>query len=213
MEHKVEFKNITFGYEGKDANVFENYNAVFDKGKSYALVGESGRGKSTLTKLLLGFYPLKKGQIFIDGTDIKELGLVNARDEIAYIPQEPYLFKCSIMENIRMGRTDATDEEVYAAARQANAHDFIVGLENGYDTISGERGNTLSGGQKQRIAIARAILKNAPIIIFDEATSALDNETERLIGESVMSMKEGRLILMIAHRPSTIETADCKFEV
>lgn len=211
--HKVEFKNITFGYEGKDANVFENYNAVFDKGKSYALVGESGRGKSTLTKLLLGFYPLKKGQIFIDGTDIKELGLVNARDEIAYIPQEPYLFKCSIMENIRMGRTDATDEEVYAAARQANAHDFIVGLENGYDTISGERGNTLSGGQKQRIAIARAILKNAPIIIFDEATSALDNETERLIGESVMSMKEGRLILMIAHRPSTIETADCKFEV
>lgn len=213
VEHKVEFKNITFGYEGKDANVFENYNAVFDKGKSYALVGESGRGKSTLTKLLLGFYPLKKGQIFIDGTDIKELGLVNARDEIAYIPQEPYLFKCSIMENIRMGRTDATDEEVYAAARQANAHDFIVGLENGYDTISGERGNTLSGGQKQRIAIARAILKNAPIIIFDEATSALDNETERLIGESVMSMKEGRLILMIAHRPSTIETADCKFEV
>ncbi|MGN0319467.1 MAG: ABC transporter ATP-binding protein [Lachnospira sp.] len=213
VEHKVEFKNITFGYEGKDANVFENYNAVFDKGKSYALVGESGRRKSTLTKLLLGFYPLKKGQIFIDGTDIKELGLVNARDEIAYIPQEPYLFKCSIMENIRMGRTDATDEEVYAAARQANAHDFIVGLENGYDTISGERGNTLSGGQKQRIAIARAILKNAPIIIFDEATSALDNETERLIGESVMSMKEGRLILMIAHRPSTIETADCKFEV
>ena len=176
-------------------------------------MGESGRGKSTLTKLLLGFYQPNKGRIFIDGTDITELGLVNVRDKIAYIPQEPYLFNCSIKENIRMGKLNASDEEIYNAAKQAGAHDFISGLENGYETPAGERGNTLSGGQKQRIAIARAILKDAPVIIFDEATSALDNETEKYINKTVMSVKKDKLILMIAHRPSTIETADCRFEV
>ena len=211
--HTVEFKNITFGYAGKNTNIFEDYSAFFDSGKSYALVGESGRGKSTLTKLLLGFYQPKKGCIFIDGTDITELGLVNVRDKIAYIPQEPYLFNCSIKENIRMGKLNASDEEIYNAAKQAGAHDFISGLENGYETLAGERGNTLSGGQKQRIAIARAILKDAPVIIFDEATSALDNETEKYINKTVMSVKKDKLILMIAHRPSTIETADCRFEV
>lgn len=211
--HTVEFKNITFGYAGKNTNIFEDYSAFFYSGKSYALVGESGRGKSTLTKLLLGFYQPKKGRIFIDGTDITELGLVNVRDKIAYIPQEPYLFNCSIKENIRMGKLNASDEEIYNAAKQAGAHDFISGLENGYETPAGERGNTLSGGQKQRIAIARAILKDAPVIIFDEATSALDNETEKYINKTVMSVKKDKLILMIAHRPSTIETADCRFEV
>ena len=211
--HTVEFKNITFCYAGKNTNIFEDYSAFFDSGKSYALVGESGRGKSTLTKLLLGFYRPKKGCIFIDGTDITELGLVNVRDKIAYIPQEPYLFNCSIKENIRMGKLNASDEEIYNAAKQAGAHDFISGLENGYETPAGERGNTLSGGQKQRIAIARAILKDAPVIIFDEATSALDNETEKYINKTVMSVKKDKLILMIAHRPSTIETADCRFEV
>lgn len=139
--------------------------------------------------------------------------LVNVRDKIAYIPQEPYLFNCSIKENIRMGKLNASDEEIYNAAKQAGAHDFISGLENGYETPAGERGNTLSGGQKQRIAIARAILKDAPVIIFDEATSALDNETEKYINKTVMSVKKDKLILMIAHRPSTIETADCRFEV
>ena len=211
--HTVKFKNVTFCYEGKNTNIFEDYSAFFDSGKSYALVGESGRGKSTLTKLLLGFYRPKKGCIFIDGTDITELGLVNVRDKIAYIPQEPYLFNCSIKENIRMGKLNASDEEIYNAAKQAGAHDFISGLENGYETPAGERGNTLSGGQKQRIAIARAILKDAPVIIFDEATSALDNETEKYINKTVMSVKKDKLILMIAHRPSTIETADCRFEV
>lgn len=211
--HTVEFKNITFGYAGKNTNIFEDYSAFFYSGKSYALVGESGRGKSTLTKLLLGFYQPKKGRIFIDGTDITELGLVNVRDKIAYIPQEPYLFNCSIKENIRMGKLNASDEEIYNAAKQVGAHDFISGLENGYETPAGERGNTLSGGQKQRIAIARAILKDAPVIIFDEATSALDNETEKYINKTVMSVKKDKLILMIAHRPSTIETADCRFEV
>lgn len=211
--HTVEFKNITFGYAGKNTNIFEDYSAFFDSGKSYALVGESGRGKSTLTKLLLGFYQPKKGCIFIDGSDITELGLVNVRDKIAYIPQEPYLFNCSIKENIRMGKLNASDEEIYNAAKQAGAHDFISELENGYETSAGERGNILSGGQKQRIAIARAILKDAPVIIFDEATSALDNETEKYINKTVMSVKKDKLILMIAHRPSTIETADCRFEV
>lgn len=211
--HTVEFKNITFGYAGKNTNIFEDYSAFFDSGKSYALVGESGHGKSTLTKLLLGFYQPKKGCIFIDGSDITELGLVNVRDKIAYIPQEPYLFNCSIKENIRMGKLNASDEEIYNAAKQAGAHDFISELENGYETSAGERGNILSGGQKQRIAIARAILKDAPVIIFDEATSALDNETEKYINKTVMSVKKDKLILMIAHRPSTIETADCRFEV
>lgn len=211
--HTVEFKNVTFGYVGKNTNIFEDYSAFFDSGKSYALVGESGRGKSTLAKILLGFYQPKKGCIFIDGSDITELGLVNVRDKIAYIPQEPYLFNCSIKENIRMGKLNASDEEIYNAAKQAGAHDFISELENGYETSAGERGNILSGGQKQRIAIARAILKDAPVIIFDEATSALDNETEKYINKTVMSVKKDKLILMIAHRPSTIETADCRFEV
>ena len=175
--HTVEFKNVTFGYAGKNTNIFEDYSAFFD------------------------------------GSDITELGLVNVRDKIAYIPQEPYLFNCSIKENIRMGKLNASDEEIYNAAKQAGAHDFISELENGYETSAGERGNILSGGQKQRIAIARAILKDAPVIIFDEATSALDNETEKYINKTVMSVKKDKLILMIAHRPSTIETADCRFEV
>lgn len=211
--NRVEFNDITFGYEGKSENIFVNYNAVFEIGKSYAIVGESGRGKSTLTKLLLGFYQLRKGSIFIDGIDIRNLGVKKTRNLISYIPQESYLFNYSIKENIRMGRLDASEEDIINAAKQAGAHDFIMKLKDGYDTIAGERGNTLSGGQKQRIAIARAILKNSPIIIFDEATSALDNETERLINNAVISMKKDRLILIVAHRPSTIKTADCRFEM
>ena len=201
--------NENFYVENKE----NTKNNICQKNSKAYHTGESGRGKSTLTKLLLGFYQPKKGRIFIDGTDITELGLVNVRDKIAYIPQEPYLFNCSIKENIRMGKLNASDEEIYNAAKQAGAHDFISGLENGYETPAGERGNTLSGGQKQRIAIARAILKDAPVIIFDEATSALDNETEKYINKTVMSVKKDKLILMIAHRPSTIETADCRFEV
>ena len=204
----VEFDNVTFGYEGKEQKVFEGYSAKFTIEKSYALTGESGRGKSTLMELLMGFYRIDGGSIKIGGHDIYEIGLEATRAMIAYIPQEAYMFHDTVRENIRNGNPDATDEQIIEAAKKANAHDFIVKLEHGYDTVLGERGNTLSGGQRQRVAIARAILKNASVIVLDEATSALDNESEQLIQKSINDMKDGRLILMIAHRPSTIATAD-----
>lgn len=209
----VEFDNITFAYEGQEQKIFDGYNAAFTMGKSYAITGESGRGKSTLMKLLMGFYRISGESIRIGGHDIYELGLENTRKLIAYIPQEPYMFHDTVRENIRNGNPAASDEEIIRAAKKANAHDFILQLENGYDTILGERGNTLSGGQRQRVAIARAILKNAPVIILDEATSALDNESEQLIQQSINDMKDGRLILMIAHRPSTIATADAEWRI
>lgn len=209
----VEFDNITFAYEGQEQKIFDGYSAAFTMGKSYAITGESGRGKSTLMKLLMGFYRISGGSIRIGGHDIYELGLENTRKLIAYIPQEPYMFHDTVRENIRNGNPAASDEEIIMAAKKANAHDFILQLENGYDTILGERGNTLSGGQRQRLAIARAILKNAPVIILDEATSALDNESEQLIQQSINDMKDGRLILMIAHRPSTIATADAEWRI
>lgn len=209
----VEFDNITFAYEGQEQKIFDGYSAAFTMGKSYAITGESGRGKSTLMKLLMGFYRISGGSIRIGGHDIYELGLENTRKLIAYIPQEPYMFHDTVRENIRNGNPAASDEEIIRAAKKANAHDFILQLENGYDTILGERGNTLSGGQRQRVAIARAILKNAPVIILDEATSALDNESEQLIQQSINNMKDGRLILMIAHRPSTVATADAEWRI
>lgn len=209
----VEFDNITFAYEGQEQKIFDGYSAAFTMGKSYAITGESGRGKSTLMKLLMGFYRISGGSIRIGGYDIYELGLENTRKLIAYIPQEPYMFHDTVRENICNGNPAASDEEIIRAAKKANAHDFILQLENGYDTILGERGNTLSGGQRQRLAIARAILKNAPVIILDEATSALDNESEQLIQQSINDMKDGRLILMIAHRPSTIATADAEWRI
>ena len=209
----VEFDNITFAYEGQEQKIFDGYSAAFTMGKSYAITGESGRGKSTLMKLLMGFYRISGGSIRIGGHDIYELGLENTRKLIAYIPQEPYMFHDTVRENIRNGNPAASDEEIIRAAKKANAHDFILQLENGYDTILGERGNTLSGGQRQRVAKARAILKNAPVIILDEATSALDNESEQLIQQSINNMKDGRLILMIAHRPSTVATADAEWRI
>ena len=209
----VEFDNITFAYEGQEQKIFDGYSAAFTMGKSYAITGESGRGKSTLMKLLMGFYRISGGSIRIGGHDIYELGLENTRKLIAYIPQEPYMFHDTVRENIRNGNPVESDEGIIRAAKKANAHDIILQLENGYDTILGERGNTLSGGQRQRVAIARAILKNAPVIILDEATSALDNESEQLIQQSINDMKDGRLILMIAHRPSTVATADVEWRI
>ena len=171
-------------------------------------MGESGRGKSTLTKLLLGFYQPKKGRIFIDGTDITELGLVNVRDKIAYIPQEPYLFNCSIKENIRMGKLNASDEEIYNAAKQAGAHDFIMKLPDAYSTRIGFGYKDLSGGERQRVSIARAILRDPKILILDEATAAMDTETERRIQTALEKLIKGRTAIMIAHRLSTLRSAD-----
>lgn len=205
----VEMDHITFFYH-EDKPLLEGFSMQVENGESIAITGPSGCGKTTLSKLLLGFYPILQGDILIGGKSYRELSNREVRKQIAYVPQEPYLFNVTIRENIRIGRPDATDKEIENAAKMAYAHEFIIELANGYDTNVGERGNCLSGGQKQRIAIARAILKEAPIILMDEATSALDNESEQLVNESLKQMKNRKTILMIAHRPSTIALADKK---
>ena len=209
----IDIQNITFNYR-EDKPLINDFSLQIEKGESIAVTGPSGCGKSTLSKLLLGLYPLKGGDIILDGKSYLKMRNSELRKQIAYVPQEPYLFNLSIKENIRIGNLEASDEEIIAAAKAANAHEFIEQLEEGYDTNMGERGNRLSGGQRQRIAIARAILKKAPIVLLDEATSALDNESEQLVNDSLKSMKEGKNIIMIAHRPSTIALADrvCGFE-
>lgn len=200
-------RNISFEYND-DRKVLEDFSMEIKKGSFTAVVGESGCGKSTLAKLLLGFYPLGKGSIFIDGKEYSKLTLREIRDRISYVPQEPYLYETTIAENISYGKYGASQDEIIAAAKAANAHDFIIKLPNGYNTVLGERGNTLSGGERQRIAIARAIIRNVPVIILDEATSALDNESESLVQEAIKALKGERTILMIAHRPSSIISAD-----
>lgn len=209
----IDISAIAFDYR-EDKPLIKDYSLQIEKGESVAITGPSGCGKTTLSKLLLGLYPLKGGDIILDGCSYHSMTNEELRKKIAYVPQEPYLFNLSIKENIRIGNLAATDEEIIEAAKAANAHDFIEKLENGYDTNVGERGNKLSGGQRQRIAIARAILKKAPVVLLDEATSALDNESEQLVNDSLKSMKEGKNIIMIAHRPSTIALADrvCGFE-
>lgn len=200
-------QNICFSYNENNV-VLEDFSAEIKKGSFVAVAGESGCGKSTLTKLLLGFYPPQKGCLAIDGKAYADLTLEEVRAQIAYVPQEPYLYETSIAENISYGKCGANREEIIAAAKAANAHDFITRLPNGYDTVLGARGNTLSGGERQRIAIARAIIRNAPLIILDEATSALDNESETLVQDAIRNLKGTRTVLMIAHRPSSIAAAD-----
>ena len=210
-EIEVDINNVSFGYtEGKE--VLSDFHMQIARGQCVAIVGESGSGKSTLAKLLLGFYPLQKGTINICGKNGRNSTIEEMRDLIAYVPQEPYLYEVSIAENIAYGRgkktQEVTREDIVNAAKIANAHEFIMRLPKGYDTIPGERGNTLSGGERQRIAIARAVLKNAPILLLDEATSALDNESERLVNEAINRMCRNRTTIIIAHRPSTIAMAD-----
>ena len=188
--------------------MFNNANYEFPVNKLIVLTGPSGCGKSTLAKLLLGFYTIESGDVFLFGKSIKELGLSKVRALIAYVPQEPYMYNVSIMENIRYAREGASEQEVIEAAKLANAHEFISRLENGYDTILVNRGNSLSGGERQRIAIARAILKDAPIILMDEATSALDNESEKMVADAINGLKSKKTVIMIAHRRTTIRMAD-----
>ncbi|MGN0339082.1 MAG: ABC transporter ATP-binding protein [Lachnospira sp.] len=208
---EVSARGVTFGYnDGK--RVLENYSLDVNKGEFVALTGKSGCGKSTFAKLLLGFYEPEQGNFAVEGISYSEMSLREVRDKIGYVPQEPYLFECSIAENIAYGRTDVAPEDVpmediISAAKAANAHDFIMKLPDGYNTIPGERGNTLSGGEKQRIAIARAVLKNAPVLLLDEATSALDNDSERLVNEAIERLCKDRTTIMIAHRSSTIARA------
>lgn len=206
-ENAVEIASITFAYD-EDRKVIEDFSLTVKHGECVAITGPSGCGKTTLSKLLLGLYPMEKGDIRIHGLSMQEHTLADIRKQIAYVPQEPYLFQGTIRDNIMTGSLSADEEEMIEAAKLANAHEFIMNLANGYDTLVGERGNNLSGGQRQRIAIARAILKNAPIILLDEATSALDNESEQLVNDAMKSLQGRKTIIMIAHRPSTIQLAD-----
>ena len=204
---KIEFKNVTYGYgEGKD--VLNEVSFAVNKGERFALVGPSGGGKTTICHLIPNFYKIEKGEILIDGKDINTIQLASLRKNIGIVQQDVYLFNSSIRDNILYGRLDATDEEVVAAAKRANIHDYIVSLPEGYDTVIGERGVKLSGGQKQRLSIARVFLKNPPILILDEATSALDNATEILIQEALDELCKGRTTIVVAHRLSTIKNAD-----
>jgi subfamily B ATP-binding cassette protein MsbA len=206
LNNNIEFRNLTFSYE--NTNVLSEINLKIRKGKMIALVGQSGSGKSTLADLIARFYDIENGEILIDNNNIKEIALADLRSLMGVVSQESILFNDTILNNIRLGKLDATKEEVMEAAKVANAHDFILETENGYNTNIGDRGNKLSGGQKQRLSIARAILKNPQILILDEATSALDTESEKLVQEALENLMHQRTSLVIAHRLSTIQNAD-----
>lgn len=207
LEGNIEFKNVCFDYE-TTKGVLIDISFEIQKGKTVAFVGPSGGGKTTICHLLPNFYPVTTGEITIDGYNINQLSFASLRKHIGIVQQDVFLFTGTILENIRYGRLEATDEEVFEAARKANIHEYILTLENGYNTQIGERGIKLSGGQKQRLSIARVFLKNPSILILDEATSALDNVTEAYIQESLEQLAKGRTTLVVAHRLSTIKNAD-----
>ncbi len=207
MKEGIEFKNLNFSYDG-ERDVLKNINLKIEKGKTVALVGQSGSGKSTLVDLLPRYYDIEQGEITIDGVNVKDMTVKSLRSLIGNVNQEAILFNDSFYNNITFGVENATMEQVIEAAKIANAHDFIMATENGYDTTVGDRGCLLSGGQRQRISIARAILKNPPILILDEATSALDTESERLVQEALERLMKTRTTIAIAHRLSTIKNAD-----
>jgi ATP-binding cassette, subfamily B, bacterial len=205
----VNFKDVHFAYDGQNEQpLFADLNLHIQPGEKIALVGHSGGGKTTITKLLLRFVDVTEGELLIDGQNIAHSRLADIRAAIAYVPQEPVMFHRSIRENIRYGKLDASDDEVITAAKRANAHEFIIKLPHGYDTMVGERGVKLSGGQRQRVAIARAIIKDAPILVLDEATSALDSDSEKLIQAALWKLMQGRTAIVIAHRLSTIQRMD-----
>jgi len=206
LKDNIEYRNVTFAYEEK--TVLNAVSLKVPKGKTIALVGQSGSGKTTFVDLLPRFYDVNGGQILIDGVDIRDLKLHDLRDLMGNVNQEAILFNDSIFNNIAFGVPSASMPEVIAAAKVANAHDFIIETEHGYDTIIGDRGSKLSGGQRQRLSIARAILKNPPILILDEATSALDTESERLVQDALENLMKNRTSIVIAHRLSTVRNAD-----
>ena len=203
----IEFRNVSFQYEEQNETVLNHIDLKVDAGSYVALVGPSGAGKTTLCSLIPRFYEVSEGAILVDGIDIRDLKLNSLRNHIGIVQQDVYLFAGTIMDNIRYGRPDASDEEVIKAAKYANAHEFIMGFPDGYDTDIGQRGVKLSGGQKQRLSIARVFLKNPPILIFDEATSALDNESEKVVQESLEKLAKDRTTFVIAHRLTTIRNA------
>lgn len=201
------FRNVAFRYEGTKEDVFENINLTVPAGGYVALVGSSGVGKTTLCSLIPRFYEVSEGSVSIDGVDVRDVTLRSLRSNIGIVQQDVYLFAGSVADNIRYGKLDATMEEIVEAAKNANAHEFIMGLPDGYNTYIGQRGVKLSGGQKQRLSIARVFLKNPPVLIFDEATSALDNESEKVVQESLERLAAGRTTFVIAHRLTTIRNA------
>ena len=203
----IEFRNVSFQYEEQNETVLNHIDLKVNAGSYVALVGPSGAGKTTLCSLIPRFYEVSEGAVLVDGTDIRDLKLDSLRNHIGIVQQDVYLFAGTIMDNIRYGRPEATDEEVVMAAKYANAHEFIMSFPDGYDTDIGQRGVKLSGGQKQRLSIARVFLKNPPILIFDEATSALDNESEKVVQESLEKLAKDRTTFVIAHRLTTIRNA------
>lgn len=203
----VTFEDVSFRYEESTERVLNHVNLHVDAGSYIALVGSSGAGKSTLCSLIPRFYDVSGGRILLDGRDIRDIQLKSLRSQIGIVQQDVYLFVGTVYDNIRYGKPDATREEVIEAAKNANAHEFIMSLPNGYETDIGQRGVKLSGGQKQRLSIARVFLKNPPILIFDEATSALDNESEKVVQESLEKLAKNRTTFVIAHRLSTIRNA------
>lgn len=202
----IQIKDVSFKYE--DDYVLENFNLKLEKGHTVALVGQSGSGKSTIANLVTRFYDVNEGEILIDGTNIKNITKKSLRGLMGLVTQDSILFNDTVRNNIGLGKENASEEEIIAAAKVANAHNFIMELPNGYDTNIGDSGNKLSGGQKQRLSIARAVLKNPPIMVLDEATSALDTESERLVQDALEKMMQNRTSLVIAHRLSTIQNAD-----
>ncbi|MGN1088377.1 MAG: ABC transporter ATP-binding protein, partial [Phascolarctobacterium sp.] len=207
VKGQVSFNNVSFSYNPGE-QVLNNVSFNVKPGEMIAFVGPSGAGKSTVASLLPRFYDVTDGSITIDGEDIRRVTLDSLREQVGIVPQETVLFNGSVYDNILYGRLDATKEEVEAAAKAANAHNFIMELPNGYQTMLGDRGVNISGGQRQRISIARAILKNPQILILDEATSALDTESERVVQEALDRLMIGRTSFVIAHRLSTIKNAD-----
>ena len=207
VDGKIEFSDVSFHYNENREEVLKHVNLTVEAGEYVALVGSSGAGKTTLCSLIPRFYDVSDGSVRLDGTDVRKIKLESLRSHIGIVQQDVYLFAGTVMDNIRYGKPDATDEEVIRAAKAANAHEFIMELEQGYDTDIGQRGVKLSGGQKQRLSIARVFLKNPPILIFDEATSALDNESEKSVQKSLEELSKNRTTFVIAHRLSTIRKA------
>ncbi|MDF2572956.1 MAG: transporter permease, partial [Sporomusa sp.] len=207
MKGDIEFRHVTFHYiEGSP--IIKNFDLKIQSGTTVALVGPTGVGKTTLVSLLNRFYDPVQGSILIDNCDLKDVSLKSLRDNVSMVLQDVYLFTGTVFENIAYSCRNATKEQIITVAQKAQAHEFIMDLEHGYDTYIGERGVKLSGGQKQRLAIARALLRDAPILLLDEATSALDNQTEAAIQQALSILSAGRTTLMIAHRLSTIKSAD-----
>lgn len=208
VKGKIEIKDVSFKYNNNNENVLNNISFTINPGQKVALVGPSGGGKTTLCNLIPRFYDVEDGEIFVEGIDVRKIKLQSLRSNIGMVQQDVYLFSGTVRENILYGKPDASEQEIIDASKAAGAYDFIMNLENGFDTYVGERGVMLSGGQKQRISIARVFLKNPPILILDEATSALDNKSEFIVQESLENLAKGRSSLTIAHRLTTVQNAD-----